>query len=226
MTGILYFLSAFAIFGGGIRRHEYDLSSKACQPIRGIAILLIVIGHTVSHAGSKDLGFLNVGYFGVAIFFMLSGYGCIKGIQNKENYLSGFWHRRLPAILLPFISAHIVYMAVKLFCGETFTVKDILLGLIGECTIVEYSWYPIALLLMYVLFWLSCTFIKESAPKVAIALFGGVVLLTVLEYALLGTKHDWWYISNFSYVIGALLAVAFNYLNCHLTTLVSNLRNK
>ncbi len=51
--------------------------------------------------------------------------------------MHSFLKKKAIKVLIPFLVAHIIYGIVKSIMGQRFTVKDILLGMLGQCTIVE-----------------------------------------------------------------------------------------
>ena len=117
--------------------------------------------------------------------------------------MKGFLKNRLVKVLVPFVSAHIVYFAVKSLTGTVFTIKDVVYGLLGQLTVVEYSWYPIALVVMYIIFALLWK-LKISDKFKIVTLFAANIFYSFMALTIFGNK-DWWYISNLAFAVGCAL---------------------
>lgn len=139
--------------GGGRPKIKSILKKEKTVAIKGVAVLLIVLGHCANalHVDNKYFS-VNVGWYCVVLFFFLSGYGLIFEIKNKENYLQYFFQHRIIKVIIPFLSAHVIYITIKMIMGIHITIKDIVLGLIGMSTVVDNSWYPVAIIIMYIMF--------------------------------------------------------------------------
>lgn len=70
--------------------------------------------------------------------------------------------------------------------------------------IVEFSWYPIAALIMYTLFYFSWKLPISNRAKTVVLLVL-VIVVTTLEYFVIGIHKDWWLISNLAFPVGILL---------------------
>lgn len=67
-----------------------DLLSKYRNELMGIATLFVLFGHTIFYShGVISYGFLTdlitLGYSGVDIFILLSGFGLVYSIQKKQH---------------------------------------------------------------------------------------------------------------------------------------------
>ena len=76
--------------------------------------------------------------------------------------MHSFLKKKAIKVLIPFLVAHIIYGIVKSIMGQRFTVKDILLGMLGQCTIVENLWYPIAAMVMCGAFYLAVRVLQKE----------------------------------------------------------------
>ena len=93
--------------------------------VRGLAVLLVVVGHTQisflpSHQADAILDVINGGFFGVDIFFVLSGFLITALLLNERSkrgrvWFGGFYARRalrlLPALYL-MLAAYLAYTAI------------------------------------------------------------------------------------------------------------------
>lgn len=190
---------------GHCLRQSSGISKQKVNAMKGILALLILLSHCANKLGlDARYSFFAVGWYCVGMFFFLSGYGVTLQTKSKhqgdENYFDTFWTRRIPKILIPYVVAHIVYFFVKESYGIQFNIKQIVMGLLGQSTIVDNSWYPVAAVMMYAIFWIA---IKTN--RVTLIAGGLLIALTTAE-ALLFSNQKWWYISNLPFLAGIVLA--------------------
>lgn len=217
ITYVLIIIAIIMIIAKKIKKSEvtdvFNLNNSALT--RVIATFCIMYGHTfaaISGGGYTLFDNIKTGSCWVALFFIWSGYGVVYSYNKKSNYLNGFLYSRGVKILAPFFVVHIIYFAVKSLLGVHFSATDVLQGLIGGMNIVEFSWYPIAALAMYVLFYVSWKLpIKDKFKP--IVLFTLVVIFTAFEYYVAGIHCDWWLISNLAFPLGVILFYAKDKLN-------------
>lgn len=83
-----------------------DLSNS--HAIRGICAVEIMLGHIGIATDSLWLyPSRKAGVLFVGVFFTLSGYGLMKSLAQKKDYLKHFLRKRIGSTLLP---AYIVYL--------------------------------------------------------------------------------------------------------------------
>ena len=116
-----------------------------------------------------------------------------------------FLAKRVVGVMIPFLAAHIIYGVIKILMGTEFTLQEILLGLLGNCTIVENSWYPVAAIVMYLIFYFSMKFTTNTKKGVWCCVIV-VIINTMIEYLVL-QEQSWWYISNYAFVAGILISL-------------------
>lgn len=75
------------------------MSKEHFQYMKGIAILIVIIGHVGNFSGKT--WFTPLGGIGVAMFLFCSGYGVMKSYQAKG--LRRFWQNKLIAVYCPFV---------------------------------------------------------------------------------------------------------------------------
>ena len=199
-------------------------TKKASLWFRGLAIILVVLSHYAEWwawftptEGNAEL-FRNacsrLGPYGVAIFFLFSGYGLVYSIGSKPMNLR-FIIRRILATYLPYL---IIVGMIEALSGGFSDLKDF-----GEYLNGHDYWY------MVVLFWFYIGFIciwtihlrrrsKDPAAQLSTpadhpanrhihaVLF--VLFTWALSYRLYAAgEHSFWYISNPAFVLGILLAL-------------------
>lgn len=192
------------------------LAVEELIPYGGGASLLIMLGHCANalHV-DRRYPFINVGWYCVALFFFISGYGIVYGCKHKPKYMEHFLLNRFIKVLIPFINAHIIYFVIKSCCGISFGCADLLKGLFGQGNVVDNSWYPVAIILMYSTFWLSNRIAKKKATLIISQAFC-VVLISCIECIML-KDSSWWYISNFAFFLGFIISYADNEFCCKKT---------
>lgn len=82
----------------------FHMDKEQTLMFKGIAILMVVVGHIGSYSGL--LPHIPLGTCGVYIFLFLSGYGLLRSAEDKG--LHGYWAKRIRNVYLP-------YLAVLLF---------------------------------------------------------------------------------------------------------------
>jgi peptidoglycan/LPS O-acetylase OafA/YrhL len=91
--------------------------------LRGLAILLVIICHYIANASHPPLGFvadhlitiLDLGWSGVDLFFVLSGFligGILLGSRNSPNYFRTFYLRRVHRIIPVYYSWILLYVVL------------------------------------------------------------------------------------------------------------------
>ena len=126
--------------------------------------------------------FMYWGPIMVGLFFFISGYGLTFSVENKRNYLDGFIKKRVLVTLLPpAIIAFFLFQITRIVFYIQIPKIDII-GLVcrGDYnTILPNSWFVFVILLLYVVFYLSCKFIQPRKFRLA------AILLFILLYVFL-----------------------------------------
>ncbi len=180
-----------------------SLDRKRTTMLRGIGILLVLLGHT----GYVEWG----GAGGVVIFLILSGYGIDRSCESGG--LRDFWRKRFLAVWLPYALASLYHIAanhvkdpMSIIC--TIIGADFNLGLLADKTM----WY-----ISYVMFWyfayyiIACavSFIRKPAIRQAarcvslLAAAYGFRELCILGFWSSGSLA-WLY--HFAFPIGVILS--------------------
>ena len=200
------------LWGGKFARgkgvfHEDSASLEVTKCLRGFAALGVILHHISQEQAFQMLGksygkgalgiFVNAGFFFVAIFFFCSGFGLIKSLETKENYLDGFLKKRvLKAILIPFYVNAILFGLFRFASGEKLMPAQWLTGILGLTMLNEYAWYPVVLTFLYLAFYFIFKYIKNR--KICFALMLVVILLQGVFFCFNGhfawwaDKPNWW----------------------------------
>lgn len=118
---------------------------------------------------------------------------------KKENYLKDFLNKRIMKIVIPYIIAIIFTILAYLLTGQL-TPRKIFNSLVEGEPVVRFSWYMLAIISLYVVFYLSAKFLKKK-KMINIAVFGGTILYCIVINNILGF-NNWWVNSCFAFFIG------------------------
>lgn len=121
---------------------------------KGISAIFIIFHH-VSQQITLPPVFIVLDYIGficVAVFFFISGYGLMYGIEHKENYLHGFFKKRILALMMPYWIVTIFDIIYHLIVNGIGQLD--LLNLFLRLIAINAPWFITAILFMYLGFWL------------------------------------------------------------------------
>lgn len=205
MIGLLIWGGKFSK-GKGIL-HEDSTSIEVMKSLRGFAAIGVILHHISQEGAFQRAGgqghpgelsiFVNAGFFFVAIFFFCSGFGLIKSLNTKENYLDGFLKKRVvKTIVIPFYVNVILYAIYHLIAGHKFPVAQWITNFTGLTLMNTYAWYPIVLTIFYIAFYFIFKNVKNR--KIAFLLMFIVIFLQGVFFAINGHfawwagKKNWW----------------------------------
>ena len=180
--------------------HEDSTSLEVTKSLRGFAAIGVILHHISQETAFQNANgwnapgeisiFVNYGYKFVAIFFFCSGFGLIKSLYTKPDYLNGFLKKRvLKAIVIPFYVNVILYFPFVLLSGEKLPVAHWITNFLGLTLMNEYAWYPIVLTLLYLSFYVLFKHIKNR--KVCFALMFVIIFLMGVFFSITGHRA-WW----------------------------------
>ncbi|BDC92458.1 acyltransferase [Treponema bryantii] len=197
---------ALFIWGGkfaGFKKeqfHEDSSSLDSMKSLRGFAAIGVILHHISQENGFQQAGgygkagelsiFVNAGFLFVAIFFFCSGYGLIKSLETKPDYLNGFMKKRvLKALVIPYYVSILIYGILRAASGERFAPVQWITNIIGVSMMNPYAWYPIIAAILYTVFYLFFKHIKNR--KVCYILMAAVILLLGMIFCISG-HFAWW----------------------------------
>ncbi len=169
--------------------------------LRSIATMMVIVAHYSNYIyGLNENRTWNLlsklGRYGVAIFFLVSGYGLVYSIKEKNlNYI--FLLHRIKCLYFPFMIMQFLSLVYVGKPSSQMSLKDWFYYFIG----IDY-WYVIIMFFLYCYFYLSMKFFKKYHE---IILFLSVSLLNI-SLALMGCE-EWWYLTNYVFCLGVFLAV-------------------
>lgn len=91
--------------------------------LRGFAILLVILFHAYAahndlisyNISLKDLFFIKYGFFGVQLFFLLSGFVILMTLDKSKNFVSFIYKRWLRLFPAMFIASLLIYFTAPFF---------------------------------------------------------------------------------------------------------------
>jgi len=180
--------------------HQNSMSLEATKGLRGIAAIGVILHHISQESAFQQVNgwgkpgelfmFVNAGYYFVAIFFFCSGFGLIKSLNTKPEYLNGFCKKRiLKTIVIPFYVNVILYAVYHLIARTEFAPQRWICNFLGLSLMNEYAWYPVVLTLLYLAFYLIFKNVKNR--KLAFTLIGIVIVLQGIFFCFNG-HFAWW----------------------------------
>lgn len=178
------------------------------KPIRGIASLSILIGHTWRMPNcslvTKWLFSLvvNSGFLWVAYFFFMSGYGLMNNYMKRVDYSNGFLRKRLGELLIPCFMINTPYVAFRLLTGQYPSFMKMALAFFVPSQSVSTWWYVTAIAFFYFCFY--CAMKIAKAPKSLLILITSVSVLAVIFAATVVQAGAHWWISTLAFPWGVM----------------------
>ena len=192
---VLFFWGGSNKFGKKDEFNEDFTSLEVMKSLRGMAALGVMLHHISQEYMLQESGvlsaFVNAGVYFVAIFFFCSGYGLLKSLDSKKDYLKGFIRKRIVrAIVIPFYVNVLIYgiliFIVKIHLDKTQWITNLL----GVTMMNRYAWFPIVLAILYLVFFICFRFIKNR-PVCFVIIFLFMVAMGLL-FCVEG-HYAWWY---------------------------------
>lgn len=163
---------------------------------------MILLHHIVQFCPHR-INVPSFGHLAVALFFLLSGYGLEEQVKNDEAYLRGFLSKHIIKIYVPYLIATIIYIIARAFLGLRYTVANILLSLVGYMTIVNFSWYIFALLILYFIFEIVYMHFSDINKRLAYLSFAVVMLIL---FSVVVRLPSYWYVSLLAFPFGVFVS--------------------
>jgi len=201
-----YFLFVLVLWGGknkfGTKEFHDDYASlDTMKSLRGFAAIGVILHHISQEQAFQDAkilkGFVNAGAYFVALFFFCSGFGLIKSLNTKENYLKGFVKNRIvKAIILPYYINVLIYGVYLAVSKVKMPTAQWVFNFSGLTMMNQYAWFPIVLAILYLAFFLTFRFIRKR-PVCFVLMFLVIVGLGLAfcyngHFAWWSGKKNWW----------------------------------
>ena len=198
---ILFIWGGTNKFGKKLEFNDDFNSLDAMKSLRGFAAIGVIFHHIsqeeIFQAKGVLSAFVNAGAYFVAIFFFCSGYGLIKSLDTKKDYLKGFIKNRIvKTIVVPFYINILVYGLLIAVSGMEFPKERWIFNFTGLTMMNTYAWFPIVLALLYLVFYLCFRFIKSRPVCLGLILVFIVALGVGFcfngHFAWWHGKDNWW----------------------------------
>ncbi len=164
--------------------------------IRAICCIVVILVHIPkTHGNIIQNAIGSFGYIAVTLFFMFSAYGLKYSVDNKKNYLHGFWKNRILVLLIPFWIANIINVCCY---NNSNTILNNILIILG---IKNISFITI-LISYYIIFWTMYKLIKNKNVADLI------ICLIVFLYSALGKILNFstgWMVESIGFIYGILI---------------------
>ena len=129
--------------------------------------------------------FVPIGYLFVSVFFFSSGYGLMEKLRaNEDDYLDGFIGKHFCPIILIFILSDAIF---RIYGGIA----------------SPYTWYIVAILYLYLIFYLAFRFCKKKGTAIAVIALGIILYCIECDRMVLG---GWWINTVGIFMSGILFA--------------------
>ena len=193
--------------------HRDYLSREHCSSIKGALSLVILLHHLGQSImtggggrGSLLLLFAHIGgILPVAMFFFYSGYSLQKKYMCDQEYARYFLLKRLPMVLIPYLSVTLLYWLQSYLLGQPYTLQEVLRSFYSGFPIVRFSWFILALLCFYFVFFLLMKLCKTHFSAMVL---GALLYCAVWRWICIRAQiPPYWYSSIHVLAVGMGWAV-------------------
>ena len=198
---VAYLFIALFIWGASNKfgkKNEFNddfTSLENMKSLQGFAALGVLLHHISQEYFFQEEGvlsaFVNAGVYFVAIFFFCSGYGLLKSLDTKKDYLKGFIGKRVvKSLVIPFYINVIIYGLLMFIVKWPVEPLQWVTNFLGITMMNRYAWFPIVLTLLYIVFYVHFKNVKSrTACFIAIGVF---IVLLGINTSIVG-HYAWWY---------------------------------
>lgn len=174
------------------------MSLEATKNLQGLAALGVICHHLSQppqNGGPMDaLGqmqlFREIGFWFVAIFFFVSGFGLIKSLATKPDYLKKFLRRRVLPIVVCFYVMNLFYIAFHLILGTNMSSSEWVCKIFGIALLNDNAWFVPVIVIMYAAFKLA---FKNESSKARAFLFVFLAIALQVGWFLFNKHFTWWW---------------------------------
>ncbi len=181
-----------------------ELSKEKTHNMKGVLALLVILAHLT-------VNFKSIPYFGcftpfgaavVGIFFLMSGYGLSYSFDKKGNdYLNGFFKKRLSKLIYPYIIVIFAWNIEQLFVYPERNMLEMWHLMFNGITdgILPHSWFVIAIIVFYIVYYFSFKYFKQNVRLIVIFLFLAAYFPLMRFILYWGIN---WYITSYMFFLG------------------------
>lgn len=213
MTQLLLYLVIGSLFLVGIRCRETQsvegwFEKQNTDQLRGMCALLIIVHHIAAQKFNDglfhQLGYISVisGYLLVGYFFLISGYGLEYGEIYATKHKKHSLLRRIVTIGVPYITVSLLYWIYGQYITEQIGFLDIFMSILQGDPLVKYSWYSVAIIIVYVFFEIS----KINSAKRCNLYVMALLLVVYIMFGVFKNYSVFWYNTILIVLLGILVA--------------------
>ncbi len=176
--------------------------------IKGIAMLLILYHHTYIYNSQNFWFFIGGGwcFFGVSLFFFISGFGLTKSYMIKKYAIFQFIKRRFLRLWPTIILCMLLRWLMSPILNKHFPFPRDLIHLLGF-----QEWFIVAITFWYINFILIFHFVQNVKDRILILIFLSFILTCLLGITTntinsFSQKASLWIRFPFSFILGVLFA--------------------
>ena len=192
--------------GGGV--YEDALSRDNCGRLKGLLAVMVMFHHLAQRTDGGEIfhSFHHMGHLCVAAFLFLSGYGLMRQYMGRQDYLHGYLTKRLSAVCIPYLGCILLYWITSpAWRGAIYTPVEVLVSLVNGRPVAANSWYVIACIWLYLLFYVAGRLMKRRYWGI-VGLSAAFCVAWIVACQALG-YGIYWYMSNFGFVLGMIWAL-------------------
>ena len=198
--------------------------SKEMQGFFAVFIIFHQTVITLQHIeldGRAMRPFYDYFYYGilaVSFFFFCSGFGLVKRRLTDDAYLQGFMKRRIFTVLVPFFICNYIYLTDAIIgniqSGKNFGFMEVICSFFGLFLINNQMWFAVEIMVLYFLFWIVFSRVKNPLTGILIMTFAVLVMITIgllsghSDSAVMSYwfKGEWWYNTILMFPLGMFYA--------------------
>ena len=203
---VLFIWGASNKFGKKGEFNDDFTSLDNMKSLQGFAALGVILHHISQEYFFQEEGvlslFVNAGAYFVALFFFCSGYGLIKSLDTKKDYLKGFIGKRVvKSLVIPFYVNVILYGLMMFIVKWPLEPLQWVTNFLGITMMNRYAWFPIVLALLYIVFYIHFRNFKNR--KVGFVVIGIFIICLGIHTCICGHvawwagPDNWWMDDNF-----------------------------
>lgn len=207
---IVLFLVSVSISFKKRNPESFDLLCRIqTDQLKGIAILMVLIGHLWVHVSVNKVSLIFSGD-AVALFLFLSGYGLTISDINRNHRKNQYFSKRIKRVMIPYWGTTILILFFDYFIlSRKYSLGNIVMTFLGvnintTTQHIDYvRWYVSFILLWYILYY--CSRFIHSLSFRLIFLFSCAGASFLLSYYIL--SFGWYHF--FSFPLGCTVALKY-----------------
>lgn len=149
-----------------------------------------------------------IGQLMVVMFLLYSGYGVMESYKRKgNNYISGFFSKRVLKTLLHFDLAVVLFIVLALILGHEFSTKQYILSLIGWESVGNSNWFVFDIIALYIIAYIGLLIVRKYKLNVKHYIAAVYLITFLLAIVLYKIKPIYWCDTILAFPTGMLWSV-------------------